>query len=113
MKARGEKELNKYIDGKKLTLRQMILAKCFECMGNYDDGKVDCELSDCPLYPMMPYGKVWQGRQKGIIPPGFAKHRLQKIKGIKKHIPIEAERLVSLGTRKDDSKRINAVNPSS
>jgi hypothetical protein len=82
MKARGGKELNKYLNGGKLSLKQMILAKCFECCGNYADGKDDCELSDCPLYPIMPYGVVWKGRKKGKIPVGFVKHRLQEQKGI-------------------------------
>ena len=82
MKARGGKELDKYIDGKRLTTKQMILAKCFECMGNYEDGRVDCILPDCPLYPMMPYGKVWKGRKRGKIPVGFVKHILQTQKGV-------------------------------
>ena len=80
MNAKGNKELIKYLNGGKLSPKQMILAKCFECMGNYADGKVDCALNDCPLYPMMPYGKLWKGREKGIIPVGLAKHRLQKQK---------------------------------
>jgi len=82
MKARGSQEFNKYIDGKKLTSKQMILAKCFECCGNYADGKEDCQITECPLYPLMPYGSAWKGRKRGIIPPGFVKHRLQKPKGV-------------------------------
>ena len=84
MKALGGKELNKHIDGGKLTLKQMIRAKCYECCGNYVDGKDDCILPDCPLYPMMPYGVAWKSRQRGkrtgIIPPGFVKQGLQKVK---------------------------------
>jgi len=68
--------------GGKLTPKQMILAKCYECMGNYADGKIDCVLTDCSLYPMMPYGATWKGREKGKIPVGFVKHRLQKQKGV-------------------------------
>jgi hypothetical protein len=82
MKARGGKELDRHIDGKRLTTKQMILAKCFECMGNYADGKEDCSLPECPLYPLMPYGLTWKGRVKGKIPPGFVKHILQEIKGV-------------------------------
>ena len=66
--------------GDKLTPRQMVLAKCAECMGLYADGKEDCQIKECPLYLLMPYGSIWKGREKGIIPPGFVKHRLQKIK---------------------------------
>ena len=94
-KAKGGKELRKYLAGDKLTLRQMIIAKCYECMGNYADGKGDCLLSNCPLYPIMPYGTVWKGRERGKIPPGFVKHISQKQKRVSKKDnsipkPIEA-----------------------
>ena len=32
-----------------------VLAKCYECMCEYADGRVDCEIKDCPLYRWMPY----------------------------------------------------------
>ncbi|RPI50786.1 MAG: hypothetical protein EHM49_08065 [Deltaproteobacteria bacterium] len=54
-KARGNKELKKYLLGARLTQRQAILAKCADCMGYYLDGRLDCEIEDCPLYPFMPY----------------------------------------------------------
>lgn len=80
MKAKGGKELKKHLMGDKLSPRQMILAKCYECCGNYADGKEDCTIDDCPLYPLMPYGKTWKGREKGKIPVGIKKHMLQKQK---------------------------------
>lgn len=55
--AKGRKELINHLSGERLTARQAILAKCYECMGLYVDGKVDCEIQDCPLYPFMPYRK--------------------------------------------------------
>lgn len=55
IKARGGKEFKKYLAGGRLTQRQMILAKCYDCIGGYADGKMDCEIKDCPLYPLMPY----------------------------------------------------------
>lgn len=39
---------------KKLTLKNAVLAKCWECMGYYEDGKTDCRLYSCPLYNWMP-----------------------------------------------------------
>jgi len=42
--------------GDRLTQRQAILAKCAECMGNHIDGRIDCQMPECPLYPFMPYG---------------------------------------------------------
>lgn len=54
--ARGCRELKKHSLGDRLTLRQMILAKCADCCNWYADGKNDCEIPDCPLYPLSPYG---------------------------------------------------------
>jgi hypothetical protein len=76
IKARGSKEFRAFKEGKKLSLKQAILAKCFECCGNYADGKEDCLLSDCPLYPFMPYGALWAGREKKI----FSVERLESMR---------------------------------
>jgi hypothetical protein len=56
-RARGGKELKKHLAGDRLTQRQAIHAKCYDCMGGYSDGRVDCQLSDCSLYPFMAYRK--------------------------------------------------------
>lgn len=55
IKAKGSKELKKHKEGGKLTRRQAIHAKCYDCLGGYADGKTDCALPYCPLYPWMPY----------------------------------------------------------
>jgi len=60
---KGERELKKHNLGEKLTVRQMIFAKCFECMGGYADGRNDCGVPECPLYPLMPYGTL-KGKYK-------------------------------------------------
>lgn len=53
--ARGQRELIKHLEGHCLTLRQAIYAKCYDCTGFHADGKVDCCMPGCPLYPFMPY----------------------------------------------------------
>ena len=56
VKAIGRTEFEKY--SKKyepLSRTNAILAKCYECNGGYVDGKFDCEVIACPLYPFMPY----------------------------------------------------------
>ncbi len=55
--AKGRKELIAHLEGKRLTLRQMILAKCYDCMGFFADGRVDCNIPECALYPVMIYRK--------------------------------------------------------
>jgi tRNA A37 threonylcarbamoyladenosine biosynthesis protein TsaE len=54
-KATGKTQLVKHLSGKKLSRKEMIQAKCYDCMGFYSDGTVDCKMVDCPLYPLMPY----------------------------------------------------------
>ena len=53
--AKGKKELIRYFARQPLTAKGSIHGKCYECMNGYSDGKVDCEIPDCPLYPFMPY----------------------------------------------------------
>ena len=58
MSGRGSTHLQAYQRGRTLTPRQSILAKCAECVSDYIDGREDCEVQGCPLYPFMPYGKA-------------------------------------------------------
>lgn len=51
----GRKELAKHLQGKQTTPQGAMRAKCYDCMGYYADGAVDCEMPSCPLYPWMPY----------------------------------------------------------
>ena len=55
VKARGRNELILHLQNEKLKRGQAILAKCYDCMGFYADGKVDCQVHRCPLYGYMPY----------------------------------------------------------
>ena len=57
--SRGNTLLKKHLKGERLTQRQAILSKCADCTGYHADGRYDCEMPDCPLYPYMPYkGKI-------------------------------------------------------
>jgi len=53
----GNNFLIKYLSGEPLTRREAMLAACADCMGYYSDGRIDCEIELCPLYPFMPYRK--------------------------------------------------------
>jgi hypothetical protein len=55
IKAKGRNELIKHLNGQRLTRKQAAYAKCYDCMCGYIDGKNDCRIPDCPLYPFMPY----------------------------------------------------------
>jgi hypothetical protein len=54
--AKGKKELLAHLDGKQLTARQACIAKCYDCMGWFADGKNDCKCYNCSIYSFMPYG---------------------------------------------------------
>lgn len=64
MLAKGKKELLKHLNGESLTIGQMSMANCYMCMGYYVDGKEDCGIGVCPLYPRMPYRKAGVVKRK-------------------------------------------------
>ena len=51
----GKKHILRYLKGERLTQREAILAKCCDCCGHYIDGREDCQVPLCSLYPFMPY----------------------------------------------------------
>lgn len=53
--AKGKKDLVNHLKGRRLTQQQAIRAKCYDCMGYFADGRVDCDTPSCPLYNFMPY----------------------------------------------------------
>jgi hypothetical protein len=64
MKAQGKTELLNYLNGKPLSARAAIKAHCYDCMGFYADGRNDCELIKCSLYPFMPYSSKPVAKRK-------------------------------------------------
>ena len=55
--ARGKRELIGFLKGEALTMKESILANCYQCAGFYMDGRKDCEVEGCPLHVFMPYRK--------------------------------------------------------
>jgi hypothetical protein len=53
----GREASKRYLSGENLNRTEAMLAKCFDCCGQYVDGKKDCEVPLCTLYPWMPYRK--------------------------------------------------------
>ena len=52
---RGTTKLHLWLDtGEALKPRDAIQAKCSECMNEYADGVIDCEIVTCALYPYQP-----------------------------------------------------------
>jgi hypothetical protein len=55
--ARGQKELLNHLAGQRLTLKQAVIAHCYDCSGFFADGKVDCRMPHCSLHPFMAYNQ--------------------------------------------------------
>jgi hypothetical protein len=55
--ARGKREYLSFLRGQHLTMKQRILANCYECTGMYTDGREDCETETCAFHVYMPYRK--------------------------------------------------------
>ena len=53
--ASGKSEYLRFLKGDRISMGQAVKAKCFDCCAYYEDGKYDCEIKGCPLYPWMPY----------------------------------------------------------
>jgi hypothetical protein len=89
---KGRKEMLNYLNGERLTIRQMALAKCYDCMGFYSDGRgTDCEIDTCSLYPIMPYRKVgekYRGKSGKELTPKQKQERsdrMRKMQAGRKH----------------------------
>jgi hypothetical protein len=54
----GRRLYLKNMNNEKITIKQRVIAKCFECSNGYIDGRVSCEIKDCPLFPYMPYKRA-------------------------------------------------------
>lgn len=52
---KGNRLLVAHWSNARLTCREAILAKCASCMAYYADGRQDCHIPTCPLYPFQPY----------------------------------------------------------
>ena len=55
-KRAGQKDLLDYLNGKKLTQRKAIRAKCYDCDGMGESGK--CDIDTCSLFPYSPYVRL-------------------------------------------------------
>lgn len=54
---KGQNHYEALIAGKKLTRKQAMLAKCYECNG-LNESNHDCGVKRCPMYQYSPYKGV-------------------------------------------------------
>jgi hypothetical protein len=65
--AAGKKDLLNHLAGKRLTQRQAIKAKCFDCNGMGESR--ECDIDTCSLLPYSPYlmkNRVARAKNKAV-----------------------------------------------
>ena len=75
-----------YKSGKRLSFKQACLAKCADCTNSFADGRMDCLIPTCPIYPIMPYkdnknAVLQTNRPKRVLSP----EHLAKMKNNRKN----------------------------
>jgi len=75
--AQGQKELLKHLSGQRITLKQAVNAHCYDCAGFYSDGKHDCKMLHCSLFPFMPYNA---NREKRTIKRIMPKDHMERMR---------------------------------
>ena len=78
--ARGKKEYLAFLRGENLTMKQRILANCFQCTGMYTDGREDCQMEECTLHVYMPYRKGGAMKVRTMSEETKAKMREARLK---------------------------------
>jgi len=56
--SKGKKSLLKHLDKGKLSRKEAMDAKCYDCMAWFADGRMDCKMPKCPLFDYRPYKDV-------------------------------------------------------
>ena len=80
---KGRQDLIAHLEGKPLCASKALKAKCYDCMGFFADGRIDCAMPDCPLYPFMIYNpnkskrrtKTFSEEQKANLSERMSKMR--------------------------------------
>lgn len=55
--------IKKTRDKNRPSMSKAIRKKCLECICSDTEGRIDCEIEDCPLYFWMPYGRLKKERK--------------------------------------------------
>jgi hypothetical protein len=97
----GRNEYLRYLNKETITMGQAVKAKCFDCCAYYEDGKVDCTVRDCPLYPWMPFGKGKESRPKKERTE--AQERAIEALKKRKRINPTTEKSLTAGSRRNTS----------
>ncbi len=56
-KINGARQYERFKNGEKLTRKQAMLAKCYECNG-LEESRIDCEVDTCPMFSYRLYPKT-------------------------------------------------------
>ena len=65
--ARGKREYLAFLRGEHLTLKQRVLANCYECTGMYTDGREDCDQENVCLSRVHAVSEEWYGEGENLV----------------------------------------------
>lgn len=99
--ARGKKELLAHLYGERQTARQAIFSKCYDCTCYFADGRVDCGMPLCPLYPFMAYNA---NRQKSRVVSDKVKNAARERF---KNTPISRRNIQGVNPSKRKTKKVS------
>lgn len=64
---KGKSELIHHLEGDRLSRKQAISAHCYECMGYFSDGRQDCRMLQCSLYPFMVFNGNKEKKKSKVL----------------------------------------------
>jgi len=73
LQAIGKAHLLKHIDGGKLSRKEAMQAKCYDCMGYFIDGRADCQIKYCPMFDFRPFKDRPESKKLDFTKPSEAK----------------------------------------
>jgi hypothetical protein len=76
--SKGKTLYLKFLKGEQLSASQAIICNCFQCMNGHMDGRLDCEIQDCPCYAWMPYRKKESSTRKKKVISEENKEKMKK-----------------------------------
>jgi len=83
--AKGKSELIKHLEGDRLSRKQAIYAHCYDCMGFFSDGRQDCLMPHCSLYPFMVYNRNRQRENPKFLSEA---HKIRLQEGRKRAVGV-------------------------
>ena len=84
LQAIGKANLLKHLDGGKLSRKEAMQAKCYDCMGYFIDGRADCQIKYCPMFDFRPFKDRPESKKLDFTKPSESKKATKEKKATKR-----------------------------